>query len=179
MDEQERWGRTLKRKLDALPRAIEPPRDLWPGVEARLSAEHEAPSWRGERGGRRLLAAAAVAVVLGGSLVVGKLGGSRRGEDLVAAPARSTSAEAPVPTPPEWTAATEELLRALDASGDGLDPATREVVARNLEIIDEAVREIRAALDADPQNAGLQKLLTAEYRRRSALMRRAAGSAAI
>jgi hypothetical protein len=36
----------LKRALDALPRVVEPPEDLWPGVRARLTPRRAAAWWR-------------------------------------------------------------------------------------------------------------------------------------
>jgi hypothetical protein len=44
----------LKRAMDALPRAIEPPEDLWPGVRARLAPRAARPLWR--RPGLRIAA---------------------------------------------------------------------------------------------------------------------------
>ena len=54
--------------LDLLPRDIEPPRDLWPAIEARLEP-------RAVRGGRRWpwLAAAGVLLVVGSSLITANL----------------------------------------------------------------------------------------------------------
>ena len=116
--------------------------------------------------------------MLGGSLAVAKFGLREEAPP----PPGVTEVTSPVARPPsdaEWAAATDELFRALDDPRNELDPATTEIVRRNLEIIDAAVRDIRAALEADSTNTGLQKLLTAEYRRRSALMRRAAQEGAI
>jgi len=173
----------LARELDAMRRLLaaardlaparEPARDLWPGIAARLGEDGGARP--AASGTRALLAAAAVTVVLAGSFAIASLGRRVAGTSPVAVPAASGPRAAPVPSEEEWAAASQELLRAVEG---GLDPATEEIVRRNLEIIDEAVRDIRAAIAEDPSNAGLEKLLTSEYRRRSALLRRTAHDAA-
>jgi hypothetical protein len=38
--------RELQEAVNRLPKSIEPPRDLWPGIEARLGAGGGAGSWR-------------------------------------------------------------------------------------------------------------------------------------
>jgi hypothetical protein len=148
-----------------LPRAIEPSRDLWPGIARRIAAEPRdaaaKPAWRS---GRMLRAAVVALALLGGGVMLGRYGTDAPLQD--AAPNRS-------PSDAEWANASLLALASLEDSTRGLDPATAEIVRRNLEIIDDAVREIRVALESDPTNPRLQKFLTAEYRRRSALLRRA------
>ncbi|MGH2569626.1 MAG: hypothetical protein ACRDGR_00280, partial [bacterium] len=69
--------------------------------------------------------------------------------------------------------ASRDVLDALTRVED-LDPATVELIRRNLEIIETAIAEIRAALADDPGNPGLNRLLIAEYQRRGVVLRRAA-----
>jgi hypothetical protein len=57
----------LKRSLDALPRSIEPPEDLWPGVRARIARAASRP---GRRTWVRLAAAAVMVVAIGTLLSV-------------------------------------------------------------------------------------------------------------
>jgi hypothetical protein len=49
------------------------------------------------------------------------------------------------------------------------------VIERNLRAIDQAIRESRAALDADPANTYLNSHLADARRRKLELLRRAAG----
>ncbi|MGH9175199.1 MAG: hypothetical protein ACRD1H_12620, partial [Vicinamibacterales bacterium] len=56
---------------------------------------------------------------------------------------------------------------------DALDPRTVVVIERNLAVIDEAIRQARAALDADPANTFLNSHLADARRRKLDLLRRA------
>jgi hypothetical protein len=165
-----------RRALSTLPRTIEPARDLWPEIARRIAVEtRDEPARTMWPGGRWLQAAAIAIALLGGGVLLGRLGGRSERAPIVAetaAPAEETPRSL-LPTDEEWAAASSQVLASLADSTSGMDPATAEVVRRNLEIIDAAVRDIQEALEADPSNPQLQKLLTAEYRRRSALMRRA------
>ena len=51
-------------------------------------------------------------------------------------------------------------------------PETREVVERNLRVIDEAIEELRQALAADPGNPQLENLLLAQHRTEIDLLQR-------
>ena len=46
--------------------------------------------------------------------------------------------------------ASTDVFERIAGREDDLDPATVELIRHNLEIIDEAIREIREALDEDP-----------------------------
>ena len=82
-----------------------------------------------------------------------------------------------VATQVDWSAADAALAQLLTDRSEELDPETIALIRTNLEIIDTAVREIRAALEDDPGNPELERLLTAGYRRRGALLRRTANYA--
>jgi hypothetical protein len=158
-----------------LPRGIEPARDLWPGIEARIRDLGEAPArgkilhGRFEFGARTMLAAAAVVVVFVAALTTGVLH-----RDRTAAPGPSPIAPSPFDViDASHASASREILDAL-ARVEDLDPATVELIRKNLEIIETAIAEIRAALADDPGNPGLNRLLTAEYQRRGVVLRRAA-----
>lgn len=157
--------RTLLAAAKELPESVEPRRDLWPGIEERL------------RPGRivrfpvRILLAAAAALVI---FLAGLLTGDRRDDTSTQrAEAPPTAAELLDRVEEEYSTASDDLFEKLEGRSDELDPVTVELIRRNLEIIDEAIREIRLALEEDPENAGLHRLLTGEYRRRNALLRQA------
>ncbi|MFN8178211.1 MAG: hypothetical protein U0167_09790 [bacterium] len=175
-DRDREWRRLAER----LPREIEPSSDLWRGLEARIRFEEASP-WTATRRApaRPLLAAAAVALVLGGSFLLVRFGPHRDLAPVVAQQGPSAPAPhvAAAPTEDEWAAASDDVLKALEQSHGTLDPAAREVVRQNLQIIDDAVRKIHKALEDDPSSPYLQRLLTAEYQRRSALLRKAATGA--
>jgi hypothetical protein len=64
------------------------------------------------------------------------------------------------------------LHQAAQGSLGQLDSATAAVVRRNLAIIDQAIRESRAALAADPQSGFLLEQLDRAYGRKVVLLRR-------
>lgn len=172
---------------DKLPRSIEPERDLWPSIEARIqerkvvrprfnqrAARHDAPTdWR--RWG--LLAAAAMLLVTISSGVTAYL--------VSGPPVPTGPVETAVPQPGfatvawdefqaaerEYERVTDDLLAALDASRDELAPETVELVEANLRLIDQAIQEARSALERDPSNARLALKLNDIYRKRVTFLR--------
>ncbi len=186
-DEIERNEESEERPLDAtadLPRSIKPARDLWPGIEGQVRTEArpgKAVAGRFDGWRRPLLAAAAVAIVFLAGYGIGQMGnpGGPAGDGgAPVAIGRSPEGDAPVDP---WnslqlaaSADTDSVLAILARRQDDLDPATVETLKRNLQIIDEAVSEIRTALDHDPENQKLQRMLYAEERRRGSVLNRAA-----
>lgn len=69
--------------------------------------------------------------------------------------------------------AVSDLERTLVEQRDALDPRTIVIIERNLAVIDEAIRQARAALDADPANTFLNSHLADARRRKLELLRRA------
>lgn len=161
--------RGIVAEADAL-QPVEPPTDLWPGIAARIESEREvslplaaggAPVGAQRRGGmRRLsftlpqLAAAAVVLVLTSAGSVWMLAGGERAGP--ANPGSPAGAIVPVSTgTPDSELA--ELEAALAGGERQLDPATVAVLRRNLLIIEQALVEARAALQADPANPYLSR----------------------
>lgn len=150
--------------LDLLPRDIEPPRDLWPAIEARLEP-------RVVRGGRRWpwLAAAGVLLVVGSSLITANL---VRREAAV-------TAQAPIEQPdaaamrtafgpgqtlgPGYDAIRQQLADSLAARIDRLPPAARAKLEANLAELHRATAEINAALELSPGDPLLEELLINSY----------------
>jgi negative regulator of sigma E activity len=73
----------------------------------------------------------------------------------------------------QFDRAVADLERILVEQRDELDPRTIVVIERNLTIIDEAIRQARAALNADPANTFLNSHLADARRRKLELLRRA------
>lgn len=167
-DPRETVTESLDAALQALPREVQPGRDLWPGVAARLEPRAQ------PRADRRRLwpaAAAAVALVAVTSLVTAGL--LRREASPVARQAPS----APVPAvtyaaakfgpgqtlDPAYDAARQELARTLSARIDRLPPEARRQLERNLAELRRASSEINAALELNPGDPLLEELLLNAY----------------
>ena len=73
----------------------------------------------------------------------------------------------------QYDQAVSDLEKILVDMRDELDPRTIVVIERNLTAIDQAIREARAALDADPANTFLNSHLVDARRKKLELLRRA------
>jgi hypothetical protein len=73
----------------------------------------------------------------------------------------------------QYDQAVADLEKILVDMRDELDPRTIVVIERNLTAIDQAIREARAALDADPANTFLNSHLADARRKKLELLRRA------
>ncbi len=162
-----------------LPREIRPPRELWAGIDARLAGSERPrraglPAWA--------MVAAALALVVATAAVTTIL--TRNYDEAVALKLRRAGESAPptaardedVPGADEarFLAASQELLAGLEAQD--LSPETMEIVRRNLEVIDAAIAELQVALDRDPGNGELTRMLLATYQRKIDLLEQAARS---
>ena len=154
--------RNLLADAAKLPRSVLPERELWSGIEARLSsAPLRPPRWVAWGMATRVAAAIGL-IMLGGALATAFL--HRTDPSTFAAEqARYTAASA---------ALTERLTREPAI----LAPATRAVVERNLAIVDAAIHEAEAALLADPGSQALEQMLVARYQQRLDLLKRATAS---
>jgi hypothetical protein len=152
--------------VDGLPRDIAPPHDLWKGINGRI--EHEKRRRAGMRGALPYLAAAAALVIgLSGSLFLpGAPWRSEKGRLAYRArPIPASFREYPDLAQSQVTfeAARSELYAALEARKGSFSKETMRVLEKNLGIIDNAVSEIRGALEKDPGNATLSSFLFAAY----------------
>ena len=162
-------ARALGAPLAALPRSIEPPRDLWPAISARTGtrvAQGSTPLTTH----RPLLAIAAALALIAGSSAVTMLFMRDSGPEpgpVTAAPAAPARFEA------RYVAETRELTDLLERQRELLAPETVAALERNLAIIDSAIADSRAALAADPSNGELELLLRAGYEQKVALLQQA------
>jgi anti-sigma factor RsiW len=154
-----------------LPREILPARELWEGIEARLQERRPAVlrlPMRSAPGARPWMMAAAalllVALSSGVTLImVRQQAPAPSGAMQVVAPPRApegTALAAFEPAEAEFMRTAEELQQALEAGSAILDPETLAVIEASLAVIDQAIAEARAALEADPQNGMLALLLS-------------------
>jgi hypothetical protein len=167
-------------------REVPPDTDLWPGIQARIGAP-SAPARRVVSFTLPQLAMAAtllIAVSAGVSWLAlaprpaGTTGAAA--EPVIQAVVDPRETEQPdvqraTFADAQYDAAVADLERILRNESERLDPATVMVIERNLRAIDTAIREARAALDADPANTYLNSHLADARRRKIELLRRAAG----
>jgi hypothetical protein len=169
--------RRLRELTAELPRDVEPPRDLWPGIVARIDEGKVVKA----RFGRRTLVAAAAVLVLIGSVVTAYMMGRQQAtpmDDLwaMAGPGPSSAALASFEGlgVDDYSATRAMLLDALHARRSEISPETLEVVMINLRVIDEAIERIGEALGENPDDARLMRQLAAAYRQQIDLLRQAA-----
>lgn len=170
--EEERELRLLLAHAAALPKEVSPSRDLWPALSAEIAAGPRVLPFVPRRVVYGGLAAAAVVVM---ALVVA------RGGPGPQAPGEPSARAIPAAASPgtdlneaeaDYDRATNALLATLQDHRDHLAPETIQSVERNLAVIDEALAEVRAALDKDPGNAELTRMLAATHRKKVDVLRR-------
>jgi len=165
-------------RLRELPREIEPGRDLWSGIAARIDERADpAPVRESLRSAWGWQAAAAVALVAASSLLTATLLDRDRpaGQAVVtAAPSNpvATSQDAvgmpaafgPAGTlDPEYLAARKQLTQMLEQRITTLPPSARAKLEFNLGEMRRAADEINAALAAQPGDPLLEELLLKTY----------------
>lgn len=181
-DERRAPERRKVSSLAEIPPGIEPPRDLWPQIDAQIALERGSNAGAGLIRGRgaprrvfitRSLAAAAmvasvaVGVWIGRSVLPGAPGAPAATDGVVSlsAPplARPTAFQAAYVSDPRYQRDRAALLKDLGARLAALPPASREKVVRSLTAIQRAKQDLESALGKDPSNALLQELLVNTY----------------
>jgi hypothetical protein len=164
-----------------------PPDHVWMHIAGRLRQEGRvllaAPAVRSARTQYAWLAlAAALVIAVAGSLFVllprfraGQA--DTRGVALESRPGNAGADDTVQSVESEFRLAEQHLqngiakLEEAARSGAGtIDPQTAEVLRRNLTVIDQAIDESRAALQAEPQSAAARETLFDALRRKVALL---------
>src|ERR1700719_530188 len=160
--------------LRELSPAIEPARDLWPQIEARINEERRtAPGAMGAQprpaaravplrwlAAAALVASVAVGVWIGRSLLPAARPGA--GVESVSADA-PTALDVAYVSDPRYQRDRAALMRSLQARLAALPPAARAKVMASLAAIQGAKQDLENALGKDPGNALLQELLVNTY----------------
>jgi len=175
MSERSRSDEPMRRLLAEaaeLPRSIEPPRDLWPEIEARLGERRvpAAVAWR--RFAYQAVAAIffmALGAVLALALRPAESSEVRSG-DVRAASFAGASDFATVEA--EYLRAKDQLWLLALSRRDELSPVAMRVVERNLRIIEAAIRDLRGALADDPENSQIEGMLLAKHRQGIEILQR-------
>lgn len=182
----------LDRRIARMSRAVEPERDLWPDIEARLGEAAAEGDTRTVT--RHAWWGAAAAAVCAAALLPLLLREAPVADDpvpLATVPETSTTgldtagqqlrlrnaAVTSVEPGPEYRAARAELLALLEGRLATLAPEDREIVVRNIETIRRALEEIDGALQDNPDDPLLQELMLQTYQRELDVMARVNGLA--
>ena len=169
--------RRLRADLADLPRSINPPAHVLMGVRAGLAEPTRSAAGRSWYTRPRLLAAAAVLLVAVSSATTALLlrQPTDTGTPLPASSltAGSSSLVAVHAMERSYEDAISEVQQALRGQQSGLSPETLRVLQANLDIIDRALGEARAALRADPGNDALSALVRSGYERKLDVLRSA------
>lgn len=194
---EEQALRALLDEAAELPAELAPPRDLWLDIAPRLQARVAPPAPPAERvdevrtiGPRPvrplpwwMVAAASVALVVTTAVTTLRVtdDGTDDGPVTIAAqPAQPPASANPnaalasfQPVEEEYEKAISDLQAVLDTRRDQLAPQTVATLEENLAIIDEAIRESREALAADPNSPKLARMLSDTYDAKLNVLRRA------
>lgn len=148
--------------VERLPREITPDRDLWPGIAARIDRKQRAkrPLWAYG------LAASLFVVVGAGGLWFSL---AKRAPEAVTVPGTQLVAASPDPQS-QYFAQRAALAENTVQSAPNLAPATREVILKNLRIIEGSMQQIQGALEKDPNNPRLRSLLYDLYQNEAQLL---------
>jgi len=164
--------RSLKARAGELDSEIQPGRDLWPGIETRIEASRaQTPPWW-----LQLVAAGIALAVLSVPLSVWWMG-RQDGEltttaqieveaDFVATQAELARSEDGV------LLARKDLVTAIERHRDVVEEDSLRIWEDNMLILDQAIGELRVALNEDPQNLRLRMLLAARYQQERRLLQK-------
>lgn len=185
---------------------LTPSRDLWSGIEARITTAGAAgvatAAPRRDSGLRRITRSQTFRLAMAASLLVAVTSGvtwrlatsdatrpaavavgDASGTDAMALPDANgaVSAESAEMYLASFTASVTQMDREIATlqtivaeRRSELDPRTVEVLETNLKLIDTAIAEARAALEADPASQFLAKQFTRAYTSKLTLLRGAA-----
>jgi hypothetical protein len=143
-DERPEW---LDKHLATLPREMTPGRDLWPGIESRIRAP------------RRWWIPASVAAGAMAAAMAWMLAGQMGQEQAPVPAVASVELPAPVDQADPWSPARARYSQEWPAVREQLGPETAAVIERNLEIIHRANVDLQIALEQQPDNPALRRLL--------------------
>jgi hypothetical protein len=171
--------RRVRNEAAALPRTLEPGRDLWPEIAARLDGARRGTVDFGRYRTRQrvpmmryVVAAAAIALFAVALPLLVEPRPSGVGPVDVAGAAPESDPELERVTA-QYLAARDELMAALAERKDKIAPETYAVVEENLTVIASAVSEIETALAIEPESEKLERMLYAAYRSEVNLLRQA------
>lgn len=167
--QEERALRAFLAEAASFKRETPPSRDLWPEIAERIEKEK---GWSARRYALPLLAVAAAAVL---ALVSTMQVGPKPVETAPSEPLQQAStgpASDVEKAELEYERATSQLLAALNSKRSTMSPEAQKTLDDTIAAIDGGLRDVRAALQTDPQNAKLTKMLAATHQKKLDLLLR-------
>jgi hypothetical protein len=177
---------SLLERARRLPTEIEPGDGLWPAIESRISAMPQEAGDSAETRRREpfrwtlhwnpLATAAVLLLAVAAPLTIWQLARSPVEEFPVE---QSDLLETASPTAAAMLARSEDgvllqrtdLLKVLERQRDILPLETIAAIEENARLIDQAIAQVRAALEESPDNRQLELLLAARYQQEVALLK--------
>lgn len=153
--EQAHW---MLAKAAALPREISPPRDLWTGIESRLAERKTTRRWQWPQA---LAAGLVAAIVFMGGMGVDRLLKQADTATLQMA-AGASKARQTLP---------DAYVRLV--SNAGYSDTTEADMLRNLLEINLAIREVETAIEQNPDDPMLRRMLASLYEQEIGILNRA------
>lgn len=148
----------LEHRLANLPREMAPVRDLWPGIEARLEAPRR--RWTLPR------AAAAAGVFLVAAIAL-RIGSESPMPDVAGGNLQVLSASAEL----EYSGALRDLRDSVGHLDAGSQPGALGDYQLSLQVVVDATRQVRAALDQDPDSRLLNAMLADLQKKQLSVLR--------
>lgn len=149
----------LTEAIRALPKAIQPARDLWPGIEGRLPerSARQSPAASTSPGWHRQALAAAVVLAFAAGILLGRQSGQEPGVAPVAAPnlALRVAMQA---TEKEYQAAFRQFIPVGTARGL-LETQAIQSIEQSWQEMQQAEAALFAALEQHPDNTYLNQRL--------------------
>jgi hypothetical protein len=168
----------LEQTARSLPRSIEPQHDLWPAIAQRINEQRvvRGPFDRSSitnlrRWGRMAAAAAVLAASVIAAYMVGVT--QRQPDNANRAVDGGIRLAAFSQSGTDLDRARDQLLAGLEQRRAELSPETWTVVINNLEVIDDAIMRIGAALEENPNDSTLNRRLAVAYRQQIDLLQKA------
>jgi anti-sigma factor RsiW len=173
--------RQLMSRVREAPLPADPAGDLWPDIRARIEREKivQLSSAAMQDAGRSLfrmpiIAAGIAAAVI---LVLVALPFVRTGKARIATSSAAPMAEVRLAADSARAFEREAtiLLNELELRRAMIPPQRRTSIDHDLQIIDEAILELQRAIERDPNNAALRRMLASSYRQKIDVLKRAGG----
>ena len=154
---------------------LEAPPVVWSRIERALAAEADRAAAPWFRQTRWLALAASLVVVIGAAALMLRV-------PVAPVPAEDVASNATVDDIVEriegelklaeqhYTTALADLERISASDGSALDPVVTTALRQNVALVDQAIADSRAALDADPQNEPARESLFDALRRKVVLL---------